>query len=98
MAHGGNPERSLYLAAYDVRDPRRLARVLAAAKTFAVGGQRSLYECWLSEGERVAFLDTMAARLHRFDRFALVRPVSRGPLVTLGIAVAPDDPPFFYQG
>ena len=98
MAHGENPDRTLYLAAYDVRDPGRLARVLAAAKVFAVGGQRSLYECWLSEGERLAFLDAMAERLHRFDRFALVRPASRVPLVTLGIAVAPEDPPFFYQG
>jgi len=89
--------RTLYLAAYDVRDPRRLARALKAAKAYAVGGQRSLYECFVSDGEYRALTRDMARLLHRHDRFALIRPAGR-PATTLGIAVAPEDPPFFYQG
>jgi len=45
---------------------------------------------------RVTLRD-MARLLHRHDRFALIRPARR-PVVALGIAVAPEDPPFFYQG
>jgi hypothetical protein len=37
------PERTLYLVAYDVSDPRRLARVHRFMTGWKVGGQKSFY-------------------------------------------------------
>jgi len=51
--------RRVYLVAYDVACPRRLARTLAAVKPWRMAGQKSVAECFLSTAER----DRLAARL-----------------------------------
>ncbi len=43
--------RSLYLIAYDICDPRRLHRVCKYLSGFKVGGQKSVYECWVTPAE-----------------------------------------------
>jgi CRISPR-associated protein Cas2 len=50
------PARGLYLVAYDIGEPRRLARVCRYMKGWKVGGQKSFCECWLTEGERTRLL------------------------------------------
>lgn len=91
--------RKLYLAAYDVRHPRRLAKALRVVKGYASGGQKSAYECWLTAAERRALKDDMAAVLETdVDTFALIPLAPRRPLITLGVAVAPANPAFFYFG
>jgi len=45
-------DRDLYLAAYDISAPDRLRAMLYAVKGYATGGQKSVYECFLSQGER----------------------------------------------
>lgn len=45
------PHRTLYLVAYDIADPRRLARVHRYLLGWYVGGQKSFYECWLTRAE-----------------------------------------------
>ncbi|MDO5623726.1 MAG: CRISPR-associated endonuclease Cas2 [Pseudomonadota bacterium] len=43
--------RTLYLVAYDVRDPRRLARVGRYFQSYRVAGQKSVPEIWVTPGE-----------------------------------------------
>src|SRR5712675_2485895 len=44
-------QRILYLVAYDISHPRRLARALKTVRAYATGGQKSVHECWLLPGE-----------------------------------------------
>jgi len=44
-------KRGLYIVAYDISDERRLNRVREYLKAFSTGGQKSVYECFLTEGE-----------------------------------------------
>lgn len=91
--------RDLYLAAYDVSDPRRLRAALDLVKGYATGGQKSAYECFLTEGEKARLLQDMAQVLDEDqDSFMLVRLDPRARVLTLGVAVAPEDPPYFYCG
>ncbi|MCG5541925.1 MULTISPECIES: CRISPR-associated endonuclease Cas2 [unclassified Halorhodospira] len=91
--------RKLYLAAYDVRSPSRLARAVRVIKGYASGGQKSAYECWLTPAERTALHQEMAEVIDPDeDQFALLPLEPRRPLVTLGAAEAPADPDFFYFG
>ena len=48
--------RTLYLFFYDVRCPRRLRKVGSYLRGFRVGGQKSVYELWLTEAEFAAVL------------------------------------------
>ncbi|PIV87991.1 MAG: CRISPR-associated protein Cas2 [Hydrogenophilales bacterium CG17_big_fil_post_rev_8_21_14_2_50_63_12] len=89
--------RRLYLAAYDVAHPRRLKLSLELIKGYATGGQKSAYECWLSEGEKSALLHDMALVLiEAEDSFLLIGLDPRSPVQTLGQAETPADPDLFY--
>jgi len=89
--------RRLYLAAYDVAHPRRLKLSLELIKGYATGGQKSAYECWLSEGEKSALLHDMALVLEEGeDSFLLIGLDPRSPVQTLGQAETPADPDLFY--
>jgi CRISPR-associated protein Cas2 len=44
-------QRILYLVAYDISHPRRLARARKTVRAYATGGQKSVHECWLLSGE-----------------------------------------------
>jgi CRISPR-associated protein Cas2 len=90
--------RKLHLVAYDVADPKRLARALKVCKQFATGGQKSVFECWMTEGERRHLLSSMRTILSDVeDRFFLVRLDPRCKPHVLGLAVPPAGPVFFYQ-
>ncbi len=92
-------QRQLYLAAYDVSSPRRLRSMLKAVREYSTGGQKSAYECFLTEGERVALLELVADLMDRVeDRFFLLRLDPRAKVGTLGKAVRPIDPRYFYIG
>ncbi|OGT88640.1 MAG: CRISPR-associated protein Cas2 [Gammaproteobacteria bacterium RIFOXYA12_FULL_61_12] len=89
--------RRLYLAAYDVADPRRLRHSLELVKGYATGGQKSAYECWLSDGERAALLKEMSLLLEEDqDSFLLIGLDPRSTVLTLGIADEPHDASLFY--
>lgn len=92
-------ERDLYIAAYDIRSPRRLRMALKIVKGYATGGQKSMFECFLTPVERRQLLDDLRKVIEpRDDRFLLIRLDPRSRVQTLGIAVEPEDPPFFYHG
>jgi CRISPR-associated protein Cas2 len=89
--------RSLYLAAYDVADPRRLRAALALVKGYSTGGQKSVHECFLTEGEKAHLLHDMALVLEEDeDSFLLLRLDPRARVFTLGKAIEPADEPYFY--
>lgn len=90
------PARSLWIAAYDVRDPKRLRRALHVLKGYATGGQKSVFECFLTEAERRRLLAEIAAVLAPEDSFLMVHLDPRSQVRTLGLGVPPEDPPFFY--
>ena len=43
--------RFLYLVCYDVADRKKLRRIRKMTAAYAVGGQKSFYECWMTESE-----------------------------------------------
>jgi len=92
-------QRILFVAAYDVRDERRLRHALRVLKDYATGGQKSVFECWLSARERGELYHRVRAVLDSGeDRFTLIRLEPRGKTRTLGTAQAPRDRGYFYLG
>jgi CRISPR-associated protein Cas2 len=90
-------DRALYLAAYDIADQARLRASLDLVKAYATGGQKSFYEIFLTEAERAELLHSMALVLdEHVDRFFLLRLDPRSRVHTLGTAVEPIDPSYFY--
>lgn len=47
--------RSRYLIAYDICDAKRLYRVHKKVEAYAIGGQKSFYECWLTKHKLAHF-------------------------------------------
>ena len=92
-------KRALYLAAYDIADPKRLHRVRQVTKLFATGGQKSVFECFLTASERRELLAEACPLIDEDeDRLALLRVEERTRPVLLGIATPAVDPGFRYIG
>ncbi len=92
-------ERNLYIAAYDVADDARLRAALRVLKNYSTGGQRSVFECFLTAGERRSLLRETTATINLDeDKFLLVRLDPRSEVVCLGVAVPPVDPDYYYVG
>lgn len=93
------PHRDLHLAAYDISEPRRLAAALKLARVYATGGQKSVHEIFLTLAEHTQLISDMSALLDmETDRFILLRLDPRSRVHTLGKAIAPADPDYFYVG
>jgi CRISPR-associated protein Cas2 len=92
-------QRILHLACYDVSEPRRLIAALKLARVYATGGQKSVHELFLTPAERINLVDDMSTLLDlSTDRFLLLRLDPRSRVHTLGKAVKPADPDYFYVG
>ncbi|MBT3473412.1 MAG: CRISPR-associated endonuclease Cas2 [Gammaproteobacteria bacterium] len=92
-------KRPLYLVAYDIRNPSRLRRTLEIVKEYATGGQKSAYECYLNRNEQKELLQRANAIIDRDEDNLFLLCLNQRPKVhTLGVAVGPQDPTFFYQG
>ena len=93
------PRRDLYLAAYDIAEPRRLIAALKLTRAYATGGQKSVHELFLTPAERTGLVEDMSALIDMAtDRFLLIRLDPRSKVYTLGKAVPPADPDYFYVG
>lgn len=91
--------RHLFIVGYDISSAKRRRRALKAVKGHAIGGQKSLYECWLTAGELQGAMHTLRNLIKPSeDRVVFVRLDPRATLHTLGVAVRPQDGEFFYQG
>lgn len=92
-------QRRLYIVAYDIRENRRLNSVRHFLKGYSTGGQKSVYECFLTHGE----LRQVTERLHDLieeeeDRLHVFTMDGRSRTHIIGIAVQPKDPSYFYFG
>ena len=91
--------RRPYLAAYDISSPRRLRAALYLLKEFASGCQKSVFECFLTDGERRELVKTMSKIINPAeDRFLLLPLAAADEIKTLGKGVAPVDHSYFYIG
>lgn len=91
--------RQLYLISYDIRNNARRARVLRAIKGNAIGGQKSVYECWLDTNEFEAARYSISNLIDTdTDRVFFTRLDPRANVHTLGIAIPPGDGQMFYLG
>jgi CRISPR-associated protein Cas2 len=91
--------RHLFLIGYDIRCHRRRRQALKLVKGQAVGGQKSLYECWLTPGELQEAMAAMRRLIDaETDRVMFVQLDPRATVRTLGVAVATADGDFFYAG
>ena len=91
--------RSLYIAAYDVADPRRLRLTHLAVKSHATGGQKSAYECFLTPRERESLIAEVRRILNeREDRFSMLRTQERAKPILKGKATPASDPDYYYVG
>lgn len=91
--------RSLFLIAYDVRNPRRLRHVHHVLKDFASGGQKSAFECYLSPAERKELLLRVEQEMDGDeDSLLLIRLGSGASVELLGRAVKPMDESYTYLG
>ena len=88
--------RQFYVAAYDVRNDQRLRAALTVLKDYSTGGQKSVFECFLTAGERSELIRRIASVLDPADRFFLLRLDPNARFHTLGIALPPRNPSFFY--
>lgn len=91
--------RALYLASYDVCEDGRLRAALECVRAYATGGQKSVHEVWLTAAEKGELLLEMSLvlNLHE-DSFLLIRLDPRQPVHTLGVAIPPSNPDWFYVG
>ncbi len=91
--------RTLYLIAYDVCEGRRLGRVRHLLKGYSTGGQKSVYECFLTDGEARAVAENLKELIdEEEDRVHIFTMDGRSKTHTLGIAVQPHDPEYFFIG
>lgn len=92
-------DRTLHLIAYDISDEKRIRKVREFLKGYSTGGQKSVYECFLTDGE----LRYIISRLKRTiffsdDRVHIFQLDGRSRPHVLGIAFMPKDPSYFYIG
>lgn len=96
--------RQLYLAAYDISCNRRLRKALYVLRGFSSGGQKSVFECFLTPAEKAQLLEEQLLEEigqvinPEEDRFILLQLAGAKHIRTLGKAVVPQDGSFFYVG
>ncbi len=92
-------KRTLFIAAYDIRDNKRLRLALKRVRAYASGGQKSVFECFLTTAERRDLLaDVREVIDENEDSFFLLKLDRRCQVMTLGKAVPPQDGSFYYVG
>jgi len=91
--------RQLYLAAYDISCNRRLRKALYVLRGYASGGQKSVFECYLTDSEKRQLVADIAQVIDPVeDRFIVLRLAGAKHVRTLGKAVLPQDGSFYYVG
>lgn len=89
--------RKLYIIAYDITEDKRLNRVRLFLKGYSTGGQKSVYECFLTDSELAYIADELKGLIDEDeDRVHIFQVDRRGHILTLGIALLPRDPSYFY--
>ncbi|UOO81234.1 CRISPR-associated endonuclease Cas2 [Uruburuella testudinis] len=87
-------KRHLYLFAYDIGDCCVQRQVRGILRGYAVGGQKSLFECWLTQGELEDLCVRLPLMLAPTDRLQVVRLDERVTPLLLGCAKSMAYEPF----
>jgi len=91
--------RTFFIIAYDIRDQRRLNRVRYFLKGYSTGGQKSVYECFLADGDLKFIVSTLKRLIFEAeDRIHIFQPDGRSRTHTMGKAIQPKNPNYFYIG
>ena len=91
--------RTLYLIAYDITEPNRLNAVRYCLKGYSTGGQKSVYECFLTDAELFHVTDELRGLIRADeDRVHIFTMDGRSRTHALGIGLQPKDPDYFYVG
>ncbi len=92
--------RHFYIAAYDIRHPKRLLLLLRILKGYASGRQKSVFECFLTPLEKQSLLYEIeeVIRTDLSDRFMLLQMGIGDDYRTLGRGVIARDADYFYIG
>ncbi|UZR29634.1 CRISPR-associated endonuclease Cas2 [Methylococcus mesophilus] len=92
-------KRTLYLGAYDISNDNRLRAALKVLRNYSTGGQKSVFECFLSASEKRQLLEDIGGVINPAeDRFFLIRLDPAPKVAVLGIAIPPADPEYYYVG
>ncbi len=92
-------KRQFFIAAYDIRNSSRLRKALKVLKAYASGGQKSVFECFLTTREKCDLLADIKLVIDESeDSFFLLKLDTRCKVFTLGKAVPPQDGSFYYVG
>ncbi len=82
--------RTLFLVCYDIGNPKRLYRVHRYLLGYKVGGQKSLYECWLTPAELRQIRQTLEDLIDPTqDRAHIFQLDPRMKIEGLGLATHP---------
>ncbi len=65
--------RKLYLIAYDICNPRRLYRVCRYLTGYKVGGQKSVFEIWVTSAELRDICAHLNELMDEADRLHILR-------------------------
>jgi CRISPR-associated protein Cas2 len=91
--------RTLYLIDYDITDGNRLNNTRRLLKGYSTGGQKSVFECFLTQSELHQVTSALEEIIDdKEDRVHIFTMDGRSKTHTLGIGVQPTDPEFFYIG
>lgn len=66
-------KRTHYVFAYDISDIRRQYRVRKVLQAYAIGHQKSLYECWLTPAEHQKLCDTIHNIIQASDKILVFK-------------------------
>lgn len=92
-------QRQLYLVAYDIASSSRLRRALRLVREHALGGQKSVHECFLNEAEQLELHRRLREIVdEESDRYLILRLDPRCRVRALGRGSAPVDSGWFYLG
>ena len=94
-----NSHTSLYLISYDIASPKRLRKALFEIRHYATGGQKSVFECFLTARELQRLRRNCEQLIDpQEDRIAIVPITDASTVKTLGKGVRPEDPDYYYVG
>ena len=92
-------KRKLFLICYDIRHPSRQRRVLKTIRGNAVDGQRSAYECQVTDAELASLVHSIAFEIDaREDQVGFLEIDSARKTRVAGKASPPQSPIYFYAG
>lgn len=88
--------RRTYLVCYDISDQKVYRKIFKWVRAFAVGGQKSCFECWMTEKEK----DRLVTQIENefagsYDRADLFELTPHAQKLYFGIAESRSFNPFF---